>query len=98
MKKGTKHRPLDEVEMYDLLVVAYPERFGEDDDDAWERAQEFVDEMEGFDDISDLLGRVVMLTMPMSSPLTNTLTHCLGKVEVGDGRATMVAAVKRPAE
>ena len=45
--------------------------------------------------LADLLGRVVMLTMPMASGLTERLSHCIGKVTIGDGKAQMIAAVRR---
>lgn len=89
--------PLDDLEMFELLQAAYPERFPGDDNATWEAAQEFADEISGWEDIADLLGRVATLTMPMQSPLTGALFHCLGKVEIYDGKANMVAVVRRPA-
>ena len=90
-----KYKPLDELEMFELLRAAYPERFTDDEDETWEAAQSFVDEISGWDEIADLLGRVAMLTMPMTSPLTDTMYHCLGQVTVNNGHASMVAAVQR---
>lgn len=90
-----KTTPLTDLEMFDLICAAYPEKAYSDND--WDAVQEFADEIEGFDAVADLLGRVVMLTMPMSSGLTGRLAHCLGTVVIEDGAAHMVAAVRRDA-
>lgn len=95
-KKAIK--PLDELEMFDLLQAAYPDKFQDDDDETFERAQEFADEISGWEEIAELLGRVVMLTMPMESGLTKRLSHCLGVVTAANGQAHMVAAVRRDAD
>ena len=92
-----KTKPLDELEMFELLQAAYPEKFKDDDDETWEAAMAFADELCGFEELCDLLGRVVMLTMPMESGLTRRLSHCLGKVEIANGSANMIAAVRRDA-
>ena len=60
-------RPLDELEMYDLMRAAYPELFPDDDDATWDRIEDFVENFEAYDGLAELLGRVVMLTNPMSS-------------------------------
>lgn len=93
-----KSKALDDLEMFELMQAAYPEKFPGDDDETWEAAQNFADEIHGWEEIADLLGRVVMLTMPMESGLTKRLSHCLGKVTIGEGRAHMVAAVRRDVE
>jgi hypothetical protein len=90
-----KAKPLDDLEMFELLQAAYPEKFPGDDDDTWEAAQQFADEIAGWEDVADLLGRVVMLTMPMSSGITKRLSHCLGRVTINEGAAHMMAAVQR---
>lgn len=90
-----KVTPLDDLEMFEILQAAYPEKFSGDDDETWEAAQEFADEISGWDQIADLLGRVAMLTMPMESGMTKRMSHCLGKVEVVRGQAMMIAAVRR---
>ena len=93
-----KHQPLDDLEMFELMQAAYPEKFQGDDDETFEAANDFADELQGWEDIADLLGRVAMLTMPMESGLTKRLSHCLGKVSVNDGSATMMAVVRRDAD
>ena len=90
-----KIKPLDDLEMFELLQAAYPEKFPDDDDKTWEAAQEFADEISGWEGVSDLLGRVAMLTMPMESGMTKRLSHCLGKIEIANGKAHMIAAVRR---
>lgn len=89
--------PLDDLEMFELLRAAYPEKFTDDENETWERAMEFAEELAGWDDITDLLGRVVMLTMPMNSGLTERLSHCLGTVTIKENSAQMMAAVRRDA-
>ncbi len=92
-----KAKPLDDLEMFELLQAAYPEKFPNDEDETWEAAQNFADEISGWEEIADLLGRVAMLTIPMESPLTGTVAHCLGKVTINDGKVNMLAAVRRDA-
>jgi hypothetical protein len=91
-----KVTPLDDLEMFELLQAAYPGRFESDDNDTFEAAQEFADELSGWDDIAELLGRVATLTTPMRSPLTGKVTHCLGKVSMDGDTVNMLAVVKRP--
>lgn len=90
-----KVKPLDDLEMFELLSAAYPEKFSDDDDETWDAAQEFANDISGYDEIADLLARVAMLTMPMSSGLTQRLSHCLGSVTITDNKASMIAAVRR---
>lgn len=93
-----KHRPLDDLELVELIWAAYPERFkGESEEEDWEEALQFIDEMESFVELADLLGRVVMLTIPVASSLTGDYYHTLGKVVKGSGSWNMMAAVKREA-
>lgn len=95
-----KPHPLDYLEMHDLLRLLYPEHIRSDDDAYFELSQQacetIVDLGDGFEvPLPDLLARVVMLTMPMESSLTGTLSHCLGEVKISDGAAKMQAAVRR---
>ena len=92
-----KAKPLDGLEMFELLQAAYPEKFADDEDETFEAALNFADDLSGFDELADLLGRVVMLTMPMKSGLTERLSHCLGRVEISAESASMIAAVRRDA-
>ena len=90
-----KHRPLDELEMFDLFQLAYPEKFSGDDDETWDAVQEFAEMLSGWDEIADLLGRVAMLTMPMQSGMTKRWSHCFGSVTVNGDAIDMCAAVRR---
>lgn len=90
-----KDVPLNDLEMFELLQVAYPEKFPNDDDETWNAAQDFADTISGWDEIADLLGRVTTLAMPMSSELSGTLSHCLGLIKIENGQAYMRAVVKR---
>jgi hypothetical protein len=90
-----KAKPLDDLELFDLLKAAYPEKFKEDDDATWDAAQQFADDISGWHDVAELLGRVVMLTMPMESGITGRLYHCLGVVTIKDDVTHMTAVVRR---
>lgn len=92
-----KTQPLDDLEMFELLQACYPEKFPDDEDETFEAALNFADDLSGFEELADLLGRVVMLTMPMKSGLTERLSHCIGRVEFAGNSASMVAAVRRDA-
>jgi hypothetical protein len=94
-----KKQPLTDLEMFELLQAAYPGKFPDDidPDGAWDAAMEFADNLHGFDELADLLGRVAMLTMPMTTAITGELVHCLGQVDILEGKANMLAAVKRMA-
>ncbi len=97
-------KPLDDLEMHELLRILYPDHIKSDDDEYFELSQSIcmdatVDLGDGVEvSLADLLGRVVMLTMPMESGLTSRLLHCLGEVTINDGQAQMIAAVRRDAE
>lgn len=92
---------MNDLEMHDLLRLIYPKHIKGDEDEYFELSQDTcnnatVDLGDGFQPkLSDLLERVIMLTMPMGSPLTEKLYHCLGEVYVRDGSASMIAVVKR---
>lgn len=90
-------QPIDDLEMFDVLRAAYPEKFVDDSDETWDAAQEFAQEIEGFDAVADLIGRLVMLAMPMKCGLTGRLSHCLGPITFKDGKAFMTAGVQRDA-
>jgi hypothetical protein len=90
--------PLDDLEMFELLQIAYPEKFPGDDDETFEAAQEFAESISGWEEVADLLGRVVMMSPLMASPLTDTARHCLGRVSLVNGYMRMRAAVSRDYE
>lgn len=91
-----KPEPLDDLEMFELLQLAYPGQFDGDDEEAWDKALSFADELSGFDQLADLLGRVVIMAPTMESPLTKRLYHVLGRLEpMKDGNYAMIAVVRR---
>ena len=95
-----KPQPLDDLEMHELLRLLYPEHIRSDEDQYFELSQDACDASidlgDGFEvTLADLLARAAMLTMPMQSSLTGTLSHCLGEVTIVDGAAQMRAAVRR---
>ena len=90
-------KPLDDLEMFELLRAAYPEKFNDDEDESWDKAQQFANELSGWEDIADLLGRVAMLTMPIDMGFTKRLSHCLFSIDTEDGENRMIAVVRRDA-
>ena len=90
-----KHIPLDDLEMFELMRAAYPEKFKDDENETWDAVMDFADTISGFDEIADLLGRVATLAMPMTSPLTGEAHHVLGSIVISETGALMCAAVKR---
>lgn len=98
-------RPLDDLEMHELLRLIYPQHIRSDDDEYFGLSADvcdntMVDLGDGFEvSLAELLGRVVMLTMPMQSALGGDgFSHCLGEVMIKDGAAHMMAVVRRPAK
>jgi len=95
------YQALDAFEMHELLRLIYPDHISSDDDEDYALSSEIcdyatVDLGNGFEvRLADLLGRVVMLTMPVRSGLTGRLSHCLGAVTIDECNARMVAAVRR---
>ncbi len=89
------YKPLDDLEMFDIITLAYPDLVPDETDESWGTVMDFVDSTSGFDEIADLLGRVIMLTMPSQSILSKDYYHCLGKVDLSDGIVDMEAVVTR---
>lgn len=90
-----KHVPLNDLEMFELMRAAYPERFKDDENETWNDVMDFADTINGFDEIADLLGRVATLAMPMTSPFDGEAHHVLGSVVISETGVSMCAAVKR---
>lgn len=93
-------KPLDDLEMHDVLRLIYPEHIRSDDDEYFELSQEACEATIHLGDgvevtLADLLGRVVMLTMPMEGALRGMASHCLGEVSSNGKEVRMVAAVRR---
>jgi hypothetical protein len=91
-----KFKALNDLELFELIVAAYPDKFDENADGCiWDEVLEFAENLQGFVDLTELLGRVVMLTHPMVSPISGGVSHVLGKVLISSGSISMTAAVKR---
>ncbi len=89
--------PLDDLEMMELLMAIYPEHFPEDSEDAYSTANEILHEEIALNEhtwvrIGDLLGRVLMLTPIVESPLSGVKYHAFVKRM---GQDTMLAIAKR---
>ena len=91
-----KSKPADDLELYEVIVAAYPDKFQEGDDDIWDDVMEFVEETFGdIDNVCDLIGRLVLLSSPMVSAISKNAAHCLGKVVIENGQTHMIAAISR---
>lgn len=91
-------KPLDPLELVELMAAAYPERIDTEADDVETKVEELIEEacLEdplGF--VAEMLGRVVYLAPAMASPLSGEAHHVLGRNWVKDQQLHMVAAVKR---
>lgn len=91
---------LDDLEQYELMVAAYPEKFGgreEAGDDLWDEAIEHFEEVTSdSEQVIELLSRIIYLTMPMGSPLSGRMHHVLGVPAIlKDGSIGMMSAVSR---
>lgn len=89
------NKALDDLERFELLQIMFPDKFGEDADlgDEIDLLEEMGVDVDSFDEI---MGRAVMCSMPMTSPLTGDGHHVLGEVTISNGNVHMMAAVKRP--
>lgn len=91
-----KFSSLTDLELYELIKCAYPDRFPDlAEGDDWDSVMEFAEEFQGLEALCELLGRVVMLTMPMKTAISGQLSYCLGEVNISDNQASMISAVKR---
>lgn len=96
----TNLKLLDELEQYELMVAAYPDKFGgreESGDDLWDEVMEHFEEVTNDPDaVLDLLSRMIYLAMPMGSPLSGRRRHALGVPKfLAGGAIGMMAAVSR---
>jgi len=98
-----KPRPLNDLEMHELLRLMYQDHIRSDEDEYFNLSQTICNEStvdlgNGFKPLlADLLGRMVMLTMPMSNGTATPLSHCIGPVTMKDGAVQMTAVVRRDA-
>ena len=103
-KNLSKTKPLSDLELFELIVAAYPEKFEEAEargDDIWDEVIEFADELCAEMDqymLCRLLGRIVMLATPMKAALSGKAFHALGTIDLHNGEYQMTAAVSREAD
>lgn len=94
-----KFKPATDLELYELLVAAYPDKFNEDGpDDIWDDVMEFAEELVSCGDVdalSELMGRVVMLASPVQGMIAGESRHSLGKIKIQGNKAFMTAAISR---
>lgn len=90
--------PATDLEMFEILVAAYPERFDENADGCiWDEVMGWAEETFGdIDVIMDFVGRVAMLAPPMSSAISGELRHCLGVVKKSGDSVHMTTCISRP--
>lgn len=103
VEKMKKAKYLDDLELYELIVAAYPERFGERDengDDLWDEVNSFVEEelcgelLQDEYGLRQFLGRILLLTNPVRASLSGELFHALGKVEIKGDQVLMLGGAK----
>ena len=89
--------PASDLELYEVIVAAYPDKFDENaDGDIWDDVMEFVEEEIGDTEaIMELIGRMVYLTSPLRSAITDNISHCIGPVTITDNQSHMMAAIQR---
>lgn len=103
IEKLKSAKPIEDLELFEIIVAAYPERFEareEAGDDLWDEVMEFVeDEIVGEllcseEGLRQFLGRILLLTNPLHSPLSGKLFHTLGKVDFRNGAVRMTSCAK----
>ena len=96
-----KVKPLDSLEMHELLRLIYPEHIRSDEDEYYDLSAEVADEcMVNLGDgvevpLAELLARVCLLAMPLRAAMGGRLAHALGHMILKDGAINMIAAVRR---
>lgn len=104
MKKAAR---ISDLELYELVVAAYPEKFADRDEageDLWDEVMEFVeDDLVGEllcseEGLRELLGRVLLLTHPVQGGISGKLCHALGPVEIKGDQVHMRAVAKAELE
>jgi hypothetical protein len=103
IEKMMKARRLSDLELFEVVVAAYPERFEvreEAGDDIWDEVLEFVENdlcgslLEDEQGLREFLGRILLLTHPLQSPLSGKMFHALGKVEIRENTVCMMGGAK----
>ena len=83
-----------DLEVYEVITAAYPEKFPETGECNWDEVMEFVeDELGGYCNVSDLLGRIVTLTEPCYGP-SGALWHRFS-TQLSAGSTTRISLMSR---
>lgn len=102
-EKMQKAARITDLELYELVVAMYPEKFAVRDeagDDLWDEVMQFVEEELCGELLQDeaglrlLIGRILLMTHPIGSALSGNLYHALGTVEIEGNQVRMTAAAK----
>lgn len=103
IEKMTAARRITDLELFEVIVAAYPEKFEAKEDageDIWHEVTDFAmdelcgDLLQDEQGLREFLGRILLLTHPVGSPLTGKLFHALGKVEIHNDSVTMLGGAK----
>ncbi|NPZ19493.1 3'-5' exonuclease [Pseudomonas aeruginosa] len=95
---------LSDLELFELIVAAYPEKFAEREEageDIWDEVQEFIeneliaDELATEFGLRQFLARIVMLSHPVQSPFSGEYRHALGQLDIRGDHVQMTAAAHR---
>jgi hypothetical protein len=94
--------PLSGSELYEVLIAAFPEWLNStDEEEDYRKVRDFADDLVRRMDekrLRELLGRIVLLTLPVKTALLGYSVHALGSLEiVSDGSFIMTTSVQRPA-
>ena len=103
IEKMKNARRITDLDLYELIVVAYPERFEareEAGDDLWDEVYEYIQNdlcgelLQDETGLRDFLGRILLMTNPLHAELSGKLFHALGKVEIRNGATYMLGGAK----
>lgn len=98
----TRATPLSERELFELLIAAFPERLNPIEEiGSWNEVMSFADSLViemNIEELCDLLGRIVLLTLPTKAAQLGRTVHALGSLKyAADGSFFITTAVERPA-
>lgn len=103
IEKMKSAKAIADLELYEIVVALYPERFAEREEageDLWDEVMEFVEGDLICDLLSDeyglrqFIGRMLLLTHPVCGSVSGGMFHVLGSVEVVGNEIRMIAHAK----
>lgn len=85
--------PVNDLEKFEILQACYPDKFGYEDEESWENAQEYIEDEKAW----DLIERLLMLCGEvMESVLTGKQYRVFGEdVETTSGKTMKRSLIKR---